>query len=124
MMQDGFGLTLCTESFDPQAGGVSVKLSTLPLIAAAVALVISIVAALTMRTGVGPIVGWILTPFVVVGCLAWARFLFLSKSSDPWFDRTDGRRKLRILQVITLLAFLVSLPHIWRIGQEAALWLQ
>ena len=100
------------------------KLSPLPLIVAAVALLLSIGVAVVWRTGAGPLVGWALTPFVVVGCLAWARFLFLSKSSDPWFDRGDGRKKLRVLQVLTILAFVVSLVHIWRIGQEAALWLQ
>lgn len=119
-----FDLSAGPTGFDSQPSHVASKLSLLPLIVPSVGIVASIAVAALWRTGAGPVVGWILTPFVVVGCLAWARFLVLSKSRDPWFDRADGRRKLRILQVLMMLAFVVSLAHVWRIGQEAALWLQ
>lgn len=112
------------DGFDVAPIGTAKRLSVLPVIVAGIALGLSAALVIVRLGTAGPFIGWILTPFVVVGCLAWGRALFVSKSSDPWFDRPDGRRKLLILQVMTLLGFLLSLPHVWRIGQEVALWLQ
>lgn len=114
--------TLGTEEFP--SDGVVKRLGLMPVWVAGLALAIS-TALLFLKLGsAGPFVGWLFTPFVVVGCLAWGRFRYVVESSDAWFDRPDGRRKLLVLQVLTLLAFLLSLPHVWRIGQEVALWLQ
>lgn len=112
------------DGFDVAPNGTAKRLSLLPVIVAGVALALSAALVFVRLGTAGPFIGWILTPFVVVGCLAWGRALFVSNSSDPWFDRPDGRRKLLILQLMTLVGFVLSLPHVWRIGQEVALWLQ
>jgi hypothetical protein len=100
------------------------KMSLLPIWVAAAALVASTALMFVGKSSPGPIIGWILTPFVVVACLAWARMLVVSNSNDPWFNRPDARKKLLVLQLLTLAAFVASVPHVWRIGQEVALWLQ
>lgn len=110
--------------FDAYADDTAKKLSLLPIWSAGAALAISTALIFVGKSSPLPFVGWVLTPFAVVACLAWARILVVSKSSDPWFDRTDARKKLLVLQALTLLAFAASLPHVWRIGQEVALWLQ
>ncbi len=110
--------------FEAYSGGTVKKLTLLPIWVAGAALAASTALIFLSRGSILPFVGWALTPFVVVGCLGWARLLFVRDSSDPWFDRTDARKKLIVLQLLTLLAFFVSLPHVWRIGQEVALWLQ
>jgi Na+-translocating ferredoxin:NAD+ oxidoreductase RnfE subunit len=106
------------------SSGTVKRLGLIPIWVALLALALSALLILVRLGSLGPFLGWILTPFVVVACLAWGRAQFVAQSSDPWFDRTDGRRKLLILQLLTLVAFIVSLPHVWRIGQEVALWLQ
>lgn len=98
--------------------------SFLPILVAGLFLLISIALIFVGRAWPLPLLGWILTPFGVVACLARARALFVRNSGDPWFDRVDAKRKMLVLQVLTFGAFVVSLPHVWRIGQEAALWLQ
>jgi hypothetical protein len=100
------------------------KQSFLPIVIAALLLVVSITMIFVGRAWPLPLLGWVLTPFGVVACLAWARAVFVKNSGDPWFDRVDAKRKVLVLQALTLIAFLVSLPHVWRIGQEAALWFQ
>lgn len=110
--------------FGAYSGDTAKRLSLLPIWSAGAALAVSTALIFVGKASPWPFIGWILTPFVVVGCLAWARVLVVSKSSDPWFDRSDARKKLLVLQVLTLLAFTASLPHVWRIGQEVALWLQ
>lgn len=110
--------------FNAYSGDEARKLSLLPIWVAGATLAVSSAIVFLFKSSPWPFVGWVLTPFVVVGCLAWARILVVSNSSDPWFDRPDARKKLLVLQILTLLAFVVSLPHVWRIGQEVALWLQ
>lgn len=100
------------------------KQSFLPIVMASLFLVFSIALIFFGRAWPLPLLGWILTPFGVVACLAWARAVFVKNSGDPWFDRVDAKRKMLVLQALTFVAFLVSLPHVWRIGQEAALWFQ
>lgn len=108
----------------PMVFGDVKKLSWLPVIVGLVLLLISAALILVGRAWPLPLVAWALTPFGVVICLGLARLRSIRQSSDPWFDRADARRKMLILQVMTLLSFLVSFPHVWRIGQEVALWLQ
>lgn len=104
--------------------GTARRLSPLPVFVAGAALVASTVLMFVGKAWPLPLLGWILTPFVVVGCLGWARVLVLKGSSDPWFDRAHAQTSVRLLQVLTFVAFVASIPHIWRIGQEAALWMQ
>jgi hypothetical protein len=99
-------------------------LSPLPVYVAGGALVLSTLVMVVGRAWPLPIFGWLLTPFAVVGCLVWARVLFLRASTNPLFDQVAARRMLVLLQVMTFVAFVASLPHVWRIGQEVALWLQ
>jgi len=112
----GFG------EFEPM--GTAKRLSPLPVFVAAGALLASTALMFVGKAWPLPAVGWLLTPFVVVGCLAWGRAQFIKSSADPWFDRDRGRGTVRVLQALTLVAFIASIPHIWRIGQEAALWMQ
>lgn len=123
-MSNSFGLSTDADAYGVAPEGAVKRLGFAPIVVAVVALLASAALILFRLGSIGPFIGWVLTPFVVVACLAWGRVLVVSQSSDPWFDRADARRKLRVLQVLTLLAFIVSLPHVWRIGQEVALWLQ
>lgn len=100
------------------------KLSSLPIYLAGIFLVLSTILMVLGRAWPLPLVGWLLTPFAVVGCLMWARILMIRGLADPLFDQADARRKQLVLQLLTFVAFIASAPHIWRIGQEAALWLQ
>lgn len=99
-------------------------LSSLPVFVAGGALVLSTFVMVVGRVWPLPLLGWLLTPFVVVGCLVWARVLFLRASTNPLFDQVAARRLLVLLQAMTFVAFVASIPHVWRIGQEVALWLQ
>lgn len=56
--------------------------------------------------------GYLLTPFIVVGALAWARQAGLAKMDDPWFDRFKLRAQMRRLQSMTLFAFIFAIPHV------------
>lgn len=100
------------------------RLTLVPTFVAIVALAASSALVVVGRTWPLPLLGWLLTPFVVVGCLVWARALSIRSAANPMFDREEARKRLVVLQILTFLAFLVSLPHVWRIGQEVALWLQ
>ena len=116
---------------DPNAGfdvfqpmGTAKNLSPWPVLIAGAALLVSMALMFVGKAWPLPAVGWLLTPFVVVGCLGWGRAQFIKNSADPWFDRDRGRGTVRVLQALTLVAFIASIPHIWRMGQEAALWMQ
>lgn len=123
-MSSSYDLSADADGTSLPAIGAAKRLGVAPIAVAVAALAVSVGLIFFRLGSFGPFVGWLLTPFVVVGCLAWARILVVARSSDPWFDRPDARRKLRVLQGLTLLAFIASLPHVWRIGQEVALWLQ
>jgi len=68
------------------------------------------------------VLGYLLTPFLVVATLAWARAMHMRKSPNPWYDRASGESQQRLLQLLTALAFLVGMLHIWRIATEVASW--
>ena len=93
------------------------------MIIGSVALVVS-VALLPLSAGLPSVVGYVLTPFVVVFSLAKARSTYVRRLDDQWFDRGRARQRLLILQVLTAGAFVVALPHIWDLSKAAALWLQ
>jgi hypothetical protein len=63
------------------------------------------------------IVGYLLTPFAVVGALAWARSAGLAQLDDPWFDRIRLRAQMRRMQLLALLAFLLAVPHVFIIAR-------
>jgi hypothetical protein len=62
------------------------------------------------------IIGYLLTPFVVVGTLSFARHGHLKKSDNPWYDAFKGEKFLKLLQILTAASFLVGLAHAWFIG--------
>lgn len=105
--------------------------SKAPEIVAAVALGVSIVLTSTVREllpilslGAGSVrtiavVGYLLTPFAVVGSLVWARADGISRQADPWFDVLGLGRQLRRLQVVALLSFIVAFDHVTTIATWA-----
>jgi hypothetical protein len=62
------------------------------------------------------VIGYLLTPFVVVGTLSFARHDHLKKSDNPWYDAFKGEKFLKLLQALTAASFLVGLAHAWFIG--------
>ena len=97
--------------------------SPLPLVVAGLVLVLSIGIALLLASDPrAAVVGYLLTPFGVVAALAWARIRHLRSTRNAWYDRSRGEQQLRILQILTLLSFLVGLVHIWRMATEVASW--
>ena len=105
----------------PESGAA--QLSWGPVIVGAVALIASL-ALLPWNGGLPSIAGYVLTPFVVVFSLAKARSTYVRRLDDQWFDRGRARQRLLILQVLTGVAFVAALPHIWNLSKVAALWLQ
>ena len=99
------------------------RVSWLPVIVGSAALVVS-VALLPLSADLTSLVGYLLTPFVVVFSLAKARSTYVRRLDDQWFDRGLAKRRLLILQMLTAAAFVVALPHIWQLSKAAALWLQ
>lgn len=62
--------------------------------------------------------GYLLTPFGVVASLACARRTGIEKLDDPWFDRIRLRAQMKWLQVATVLAFIVAVPHIFILARS------
>ena len=119
----GVGVTGGSAVAAPSGTREVVTPSVLPLIVALVAIAVS--AALWFLFPMSPTVamgGYALTPFVVGGALAWARWANLRHSANPWYDKARGERQLRILQLLMVLGFALGLFHIWRIATEVATW--
>ena len=94
--------------------------SHLPVILGLVSLVLSTVLvvlqflsnhSLTMH-----FLGYVLSPFGVVGALAWARSEHLKRSDNPWYDVSRGERTLTVLQALAAFSFLAGAIHAWQIG--------
>ena len=109
------------EPSTPTGPRIASKPSPLPLIVAIVALVASVSLAVLFRDSLpAAIVGYLLTPFAVVGCLGWARGQHLNRLPDLWYDSTQGAKQLMMLQILSAVAFLVGFVHMWRIATEVA----
>lgn len=105
--------------------------SKAPEIVAVAALAVSLLLTTTVRDllpflslGVGSVrtvatVGYLLTPFVVVGSLVWARADGIQRQVDPWFDVLGLARQLRRLQAVALLSFIVAFDHVTTIATWA-----
>jgi hypothetical protein len=65
------------------------------------------------------VTGYVLTPFVVVGALVWARADGIARQANPWFDVLGLARQLRRLQVTALLSFIVAFDHVTTIATWA-----
>ena len=62
------------------------------------------------------VLGYVLSPFGVVGALAWARSEHLKRSDNPWYDVSRGERTLTVLQALAAFSFLAGAIHAWQIG--------
>jgi hypothetical protein len=93
--------------------------SVITIVVGAIALAASIAILITQPNANSfaiHVIGYLLTPFVVVGTLSFARHSHLKKSDDPWYDTFKGEKFLKLLQVLTAASFLVGLGHAWFIG--------
>ena len=63
---------------------------------------------------------YILSPFVVVALQAILRASDLKNRSIPWYDKSDGKSKVRISGFISLFSFFLSIPILWRLASEIA----
>lgn len=63
--------------------------------------------------------GYLLTPFIVVGALVWARADGVRRQSNPWFDTLGLARQLRRLQLASLISFVVAFDHVTTIATWA-----
>lgn len=98
-----------------------VRPNPLPLIVAGALVFVSLVIYLTLSQQVwSSWLGYILTPFGVVVTLVWARTAHLKMSAEIWYDRFGGQRLIRLMQVVTAVAFVVGAFHIWRIATSLA----
>lgn len=103
--------------------GESQKASVIPLIIAGVAIFVSLILILVYQdksAGIGIyILGYFLTPFIVVIMMGWDTINQRKQiSSDPWFIPRPIYS--RILRILTAVSFLVALPHIWNLSKILA----
>lgn len=63
-------------------------------------------------------IGYLLTPFLVVLMLAILRMIDLKNRSLPWYDRGLGKDYVKWAGRLSLLAFVMAAPIIWRLAIE------
>jgi hypothetical protein len=64
------------------------------------------------------VVGYALTPFLVVLFLAILRTIDLKNRSLPWYDRGLGKVYVKLAGRLSLVSFVMSAPIIWRLAIE------
>jgi predicted neutral ceramidase superfamily lipid hydrolase len=101
----------------------SSKASFLPLLIAAVALVLSIALSMMTRSSahafIPHLIGYVLTPIVVALCMGWDAIDQRKKTKeDPWFEKSS--KFSLILRVLTGLSFVAAYPHIVGIATDIA----
>jgi hypothetical protein len=64
------------------------------------------------------LVGYLLTPFLVVLFLAILRTRDLRDRSLPWYDRGLGKAYIKWSGRICLVSFLIAVPILWRLAIE------
>jgi amino acid transporter len=62
-------------------------------------------------------VAYLLTPFLVMVCVIWLRFIDVRKRSNMWYDAYAAKRQMRLLGVLALASFLVALLPIYWLAQ-------
>jgi len=99
------------------------RLSIIPTLTALVLVAVGVILAVLVIRGMNSdatlpwaLLGYLLTPFLVAGCLVWARALDLRGQGDPGYLKADGQRRLKILGFIVLISFLPALAFIWYIA--------
>jgi len=94
--------------------------SPLPIVVGLVSLVVSTFLVVLQISGNHSLtmhaLGYIFSPFGVVGALAWARNEHLKRSDNPWYDVIRGERTITILQALAAFSFLIGAVHAWQIG--------
>jgi len=106
-------LALTVSAFLALVTAPETALTRMPVIGAAGSAVAGAAVGLVERSlTVSAAVGYLLTPFGVVGALAWARTAGVARLDDPWFDRVRLRNQMRRLQIMALLAFVLAVPHV------------
>jgi hypothetical protein len=93
----------------------SSKASFLPLLVAALAILVSVAIYFFTQTMANAFLlhlfAYLLTPFVVALCLGWDSIAQrIGKGNDPWFS-TNSRYSL-ILRILTGVSIVVAFPHI------------
>jgi hypothetical protein len=93
----------------------SSKASFLPLLIAALAILVSVAIYFFTRTMANAFLlhlfAYLLTPFSVALCLGWDSIAQrIGKGNDPWFS-TNSSYSL-ILRILTGVSFVVAFPHI------------
>ena len=99
------------------------KASFLPLLVAALAIVVSIGIYLFTRAVAHAFVlhlfAYLLTPLVVALCLGWDSIAQrVGRGNDPWFS-TNATYPL-ILRILTGVSFIVAFPHILAMASDIA----
>lgn len=61
---------------------------------------------------------YLLTPFLVVLCLAILRTVDLKNGSLPWYDRGLGKTYVKLSGRLSLLSFIMAAPIIWSLAIE------
>lgn len=64
------------------------------------------------------VIGYLLTPFLVVFFLAILRTKDLRNRSLPWYDRGLGKVYIAWSRRLCLISFLIAIPILWRIAVE------
>ena len=98
-----------------------VRASVAPVIVSVVALLVSLAISVIAFIGKNHSLGihglgYLLSPFLVVGCLATERAIHLKKCNDPWYDAPRGMVFIKYLQILSALAFLVGAEHAWQLA--------
>jgi len=101
----------------------SSQASIFPLLAAVIAITLSIGIYVITRTTAHAfalhLIAYLLTPLVVALCLGWDSIAQrVGRGNDPWFS-TNPTYPL-ILRILTGVSFLVAIPHIVAMASDIA----
>jgi hypothetical protein len=72
---------------------------------------------LTQRLAIS-VIGYLLTPFLVVFFLAVLRTKDLRNRSLPWYDRGLGKVYLAWSRRLCLISFVIAIPILWTLAVE------
>jgi hypothetical protein len=96
------------------------KLSTLPFLICIVIDVLSLLLGIRVLMLVKTdnalwlaVVGYLLTPFLAVGALLWARAMHVKNQGVPGYLQADGRSKVKVVGLVAALSFIPALIHIY-----------
>lgn len=92
--------------------------SVLPVVVAVIATVLSLALAALANGPVQSLTGYLLTPIVVAGCLAWDNLSQRHGMQDVWFSPKP--RYALILRVLIAGSFLLAYPHIHELSSLIA----